>query len=134
MLVATELTARAASLRQASITVRSRIDDTALTRSAISAAGLAGHSADSGLDMLASLGRALGVPADTMEELAGILEEASAAQVVLDGAKEAVTAAMMAPGMRLAHQAVLASLSMICLLYTSPSPRDRQKSRMPSSA
>ena len=25
-------------------------------------------------------------------------------------------------------------LSHICLLYTSPSPRDRQKSRMPSSA
>ena len=25
-------------------------------------------------------------------------------------------------------------LSWICLLYTSPSPRDRQKSRMPSSA
>ena len=25
-------------------------------------------------------------------------------------------------------------LSMVCLLYTSPSPRDRQKSRMPSSA
>ena len=25
-------------------------------------------------------------------------------------------------------------LSIICLLYTSPSPRDRQKSRMPSSA
>ena len=25
-------------------------------------------------------------------------------------------------------------LSMYCLLYTSPSPRDRQKSRMPSSA
>ena len=25
-------------------------------------------------------------------------------------------------------------LSMPCLLYTSPSPRDRQKSRMPSSA
>ena len=24
--------------------------------------------------------------------------------------------------------------SIICLLYTSPSPRDRQKSRMPSSA
>ena len=24
--------------------------------------------------------------------------------------------------------------SMVCLLYTSPSPRDRQKSRMPSSA
>ena len=26
------------------------------------------------------------------------------------------------------------SLSIACLLYTSPSPRDRQKSRMPSSA
>ena len=26
------------------------------------------------------------------------------------------------------------SLSKVCLLYTSPSPRDRQKSRMPSSA
>ena len=25
-------------------------------------------------------------------------------------------------------------LSLVCLLYTSPSPRDRQKSRMPSSA
>ena len=25
-------------------------------------------------------------------------------------------------------------VSRICLLYTSPSPRDRQKSRMPSSA
>ena len=28
----------------------------------------------------------------------------------------------------------VATLYMICLLYTSPSPRDRQKSRMPSSA
>ena len=27
-----------------------------------------------------------------------------------------------------------AGLTTICLLYTSPSPRDRQKSRMPSSA
>ena len=26
------------------------------------------------------------------------------------------------------------SLTVVCLLYTSPSPRDRQKSRMPSSA
>ena len=26
------------------------------------------------------------------------------------------------------------AISKICLLYTSPSPRDRQKSRMPSSA
>ena len=28
----------------------------------------------------------------------------------------------------------IAKQCMICLLYTSPSPRDRQKSRMPSSA
>ena len=26
------------------------------------------------------------------------------------------------------------TISYVCLLYTSPSPRDRQKSRMPSSA
>ena len=41
---------------------------------------------------------------------------------------------------RAACEAVMADvaryvdLSTICLLYTSPSPRDRQKSRMPSSA
>ena len=29
---------------------------------------------------------------------------------------------------------LFAVLSYLCLLYTSPSPRDRQKSRMPSSA
>ena len=28
----------------------------------------------------------------------------------------------------------IAAMLFICLLYTSPSPRDRQKSRMPSSA
>ena len=30
--------------------------------------------------------------------------------------------------------AAAAAVSIACLLYTSPSPRDRQKSRMPSSA
>ena len=29
---------------------------------------------------------------------------------------------------------IIETLFLICLLYTSPSPRDRQKSRMPSSA
>ena len=29
---------------------------------------------------------------------------------------------------------VLSRIGKVCLLYTSPSPRDRQKSRMPSSA
>ena len=32
------------------------------------------------------------------------------------------------------HPVDLAALTLDCLLYTSPSPRDRQKSRMPSSA
>ena len=32
------------------------------------------------------------------------------------------------------HVEKTTDLDMICLLYTSPSPRDRQKSRMPSSA
>ena len=32
------------------------------------------------------------------------------------------------------RSARIALLSYVCLLYTSPSPRDRQKSRMPSSA
>ena len=31
-------------------------------------------------------------------------------------------------------QQALVALILLCLLYTSPSPRDRQKSRMPSSA
>ena len=30
--------------------------------------------------------------------------------------------------------AITQAMYMTCLLYTSPSPRDRQKSRMPSSA
>ena len=34
----------------------------------------------------------------------------------------------------LAFNAYVELEEMICLLYTSPSPRDRQKSRMPSSA
>ena len=39
-------------------------------------------------------------------------------------------------GVDLESQEVLSTISKhkICLLYTSPSPRDRQKSRMPSSA
>ena len=41
---------------------------------------------------------------------------------------------------RLAHEELVhmalvnADVELVCLLYTSPSPRDRQKSRMPSSA
>ena len=35
---------------------------------------------------------------------------------------------------RLGHNRIGITASKRCLLYTSPSPRDRQKSRMPSSA
>ena len=39
------------------------------------------------------------------------------------------------PETRSPHETALSTtLSVACLLYTSPSPRDRQKSRMPSSA
>ena len=44
-----------------------------------------------------------------------------------NGAKKSVSKKMF-PGY------VLINMVMNCLLYTSPSPRDRQKSRMPSSA
>eukprot|EP01015_Nassula_variabilis_P013749 TRINITY_DN21322_c0_g1_i1.p2 TRINITY_DN21322_c0_g1~~TRINITY_DN21322_c0_g1_i1.p2 ORF type:complete len:139 (-),score=42.32 TRINITY_DN21322_c0_g1_i1:9-425(-) len=33
-----------------------------------------------------------------------------------------------------AYSSIVIVLHLVCLLYTSPSPRDRQKSRMPSSA
>lgn len=113
MLVAAELTASAATLRRASTTVRSRIDDTAHTRTAMSNAGLAGPSADAGLDHLASLGRALGIPADTMDELADVLEEAGAAQKVLDSAKQALAAMLVPAGLHITYQSVLASLSIL---------------------
>ena len=37
-------------------------------------------------------------------------------------------------GLRLAQNGIELRYLLDCLLYTSPSPRDRQKSRMPSSA
>ena len=37
-------------------------------------------------------------------------------------------------GLKPVHRRVLYAMYDACLLYTSPSPRDRQKSRMPSSA
>ena len=46
-----------------------------------------------------------------------------------------VSVAVAAAVSRLLHRwTPLVALFEICLLYTSPSPRDRQKSRMPSSA
>ena len=48
--------------------------------------------------------------------------------VFLPGAISAMNVLLVATACRMIPQDVL------CLLYTSPSPRDRQKSRMPSSA
>ena len=73
------------------------------------------------------------------------LEAAIAAGVTLNLESEGEAARALAIGRRLGAQPRLAirvnpefelkgSGMKICLLYTSPSPRDRQKSRMPSSA
>ena len=40
----------------------------------------------------------------------------------------------MIVGLDIGTSKVVAVVGEVCLLYTSPSPRDRQKSRMPSSA
>ena len=52
------------------------------------------------------------------------LEKKFLAQVTEKNQEEASTAA----------KSLISALDKACLLYTSPSPRDRQKSRMPSSA
>ena len=54
---------------------------------------------------------------------------ASAVMLIVIG-----TLLVMAAGPAVANLIQLSSQHFICLLYTSPSPRDRQKSRMPSSA
>ena len=45
-----------------------------------------------------------------------------------------LTLGLVAGYFRLADSIIMRVMDGICLLYTSPSPRDRQKSRMPSSA
>ena len=61
---------------------------------------------------------------------------AEGAKVVIGGRDEAKLAAAAAEidpsGQNVAY--VAGDIGSPCLLYTSPSPRDRQKSRMPSSA
>ncbi len=113
MLVATELTASAAALRRAAGSVRSRIDDTADTRISISNAGLAGEAAEAGLDTLADLGRALTNPADTMENIAEILDETAAAQLFLDLMKDALINTVVPAPLRLAHEGMLAGISLM---------------------
>ena len=65
-------------------------------------------------------------------------EHAAGAGVVKEGVREAAAHGLQRLELRVAgeykQKERCASALPICLLYTSPSPRDRQKSRMPSSA
>ena len=116
MLVTTELTLAAGSLRRASGTVRTRIDDTATTRSSISLTGFAGPAADAGLDRLADLARGFTQPAAVMESVAGILENTAAAQQALDAARQALLAMAVPVPLRAVHTSALAALSMLGLV------------------
>ena len=52
----------------------------------------------------------------------------------LDAAAAASDGVALDPALRELDDVISVYLRKTCLLYTSPSPRDRQKSRMPSSA
>ena len=68
--------------------------------------------------------------------LAKLLSYESQDITLIDSVKEQLTYAETHLDIRTIHgdPSALAVLKKACLLYTSPSPRDRQKSRMPSSA
>ena len=59
---------------------------------------------------------------------------ASPATVEREVSKRIEEALNTIPGVRHISSTTTEGLSMVCLLYTSPSPRDRTRSRMPSSA
>src|SRR5674476_1558206 len=85
------------------------------------------------LDRLADHGDAV---VDSVEGYPGDIEIPLAAPHRRLGAVDRLDAAQDLPhafNVRGTHGRA-ASVSPFCLLYTSPSPRDRQKSRMPSSA
>ena len=71
------------------------------------------------LEVLVALLEAAGLLSVALEVLVALLEVAELLSVAL----EVLVALLEVVG-----------LLSVCLLYTSPSPRDRQKSRMPSSA
>ena len=64
---------------------------------------------------------------DTLNNTSEVLKKLPELPEIMDKANQALT--FLASG-----QIPQNSNSYTCLLYTSPSPRDRQKSRMPSSA
>ena len=92
--------------------------------------------ADTGAEYTVTLGGFLAekvnaVVANAQAASAGI----AATVATFDGWNSAVDAfAALTPGLADLPEGVITALANTCLLYTSPSPRDRQKSRMPSSA
>ena len=70
------------------------------------------------------------VPAETVEEtLNDLLRYCSEGDIIIDNGNS-----NFKESRRRAERLSKLGIQYICLLYTSPSPRDRQKSRMPSSA
>ena len=70
---------------------------------------------------------------DCFDAIPAALASYRAKSVVLVGGKRALSAA--APMiLKVMDDTDIEVLDTICLLYTSPSPRDRTRSRMPSSA
>ena len=112
MLVTSELTAAASSLRSARTSALSRIDDTAHHLTSLSSTGFAGPAADAGLGRLVDLGRAFDGPADQMNTVARILEDAATAQAALDLANEVLRTAIVPPPAIAAHRAAVVSLAL----------------------
>ena len=66
--------------------------------------------------------------------LAQLSSQNLSSNATISGSENALTKARIHGLTHLALSEIYCKQSKFCLLYTSPSPRDRQKSRMPSSA
>ena len=78
-----------------------------------------------------------GISGEESSEIAAEIKKAheSGCQIaIVNGGGNILRGAQFSDGNSMVQEATAHYMGMICLLYTSPSPRDRQKSRMPSSA
>ena len=80
-----------------------------------------------------SLGR-LNVQSALGEPLRAEIEVTEISAAEADSMKLNIASADAFRAAGVGYNAALSDVRTVCLLYTSPSPRDRQKSRMPSSA